>query len=340
MIIKNTCFSLVGLWQMAFFFALPGVLLLPAKVSADGWDPDSSASASGSIVNTRHNLTISYNANFGGVMAYARNQYDDVCVYCHTPHGANSRIDAPLWNRTVNDVASYAIYDKPTTLMRPTSVPGPSSLTCLSCHDGTISIDSVLNMPGSGWDPMNSGLRNAEVGTSNISFLDQWRAAGNSGPSSPTSRHMALGGSSFTCASYCHNPESEKNAGWTDFTAFVIGEDLRNDHPIGILYPDTFGPGVEFNPPDTAIPGKWAFFDTNGNNHADTNEVRLYDSGDGYEVECASCHDPHGVESGGEGSRFNPSFLRVNNGVVGSHAGVAGIVSHGGSALCLTCHTK
>ncbi len=333
--LKNTCFSAVGLWRAVVFLAFSGILFLSTNASADGWDPGSGTTASGSIANTRHNLTTSWNSY--DYMSSARNQYNDVCVYCHTPHGANSQIDAPLWNRTINDANNYAIYDKPTTLMRPVSVPGPGSLTCLSCHDGTISIDSVLNMPGSGWDPMNSGQRNTEVGTSNASFLGQWRDAGNSGPMSV---HMTLGGPGLTCAEYCHNPANADLTGWTDFTAFVIGEDLRNDHPVGVLYPDTFGPGVEFNPPDTSVPGKWAFFDTNGNNYADTNEVRLYDSGGGFEVECASCHDPHGVPSGGEGSRFSPSFLRVNNGVVGSHAGVTGIVSHGPSALCLTCHTK
>ncbi len=39
-------------------------------------------------------------------------------------------------------------------------------------------------------------------------------------------------------------------------------------------------------------------------------------------------------------SQADPSFLRVNNGIAGNHAGTAGIVSHGPSALCLTCHTK
>jgi hypothetical protein len=67
------------------------------------------------------------------------------------------------------------------------------------------------------------------------------------------------------------------------------------------------------------------FFDLNGNGRPDTREVRVYDSGDGFEVECASCHDPHGVPSAGAGSSFIPTFLRVAN---------------AGSALCLTCHTK
>ena len=123
----------------------------------------------------------------------------------------------------------------------------------------------------------------------------------------------------------------------------MIGTDLRNDHPVGVLFPDVFTPVTDFNEPNVKLPGEMAFFDTNGNNRADPDEVRLYDSGEGYEVECASCHDPHGVPSGGSGTntRFSPSFLRVNNGIGSiNHDGNAGIVSNGPSALCLTCHTK
>lgn len=53
----------------------------------------------------------------------------------------------------------------------------------------------------------------------------------------------------------------------------------------------------------------------------------LFDTGDGHEVECASCHDPHGVGPGpgGSGNPFNRTFLRVANGA---------------SALCLACHVN
>ena len=53
--------------------------------------------------------------------------------------------------------------------------------------------------------------------------------------------------------------------------------------------------------------------------------ANAFESGDGFEVECGSCHDPHGVPSGGNGSAFLPTFLRVTN---------------AGSAVCLTCHNK
>jgi len=327
-----------------------GMLLSTGSAFADGWDPNSALAGTemGSIANTRHNMTMSYNSNHA-VMDLFRNDYGAICVYCHTPHGGNTQIQAPLWNRTIGNKGSYKIYDTPTTLMRPIGTPGPNSLTCLSCHDGTIAIDSVLNMPGSGQAPNNTaGLTNNITGTSNLDFLSLWATvAGNAGP--PPISHATLGPelgglnpdiggvTDGTCA-LCHAAD----IGVESYAAFMLGTDLRNDHPVGVLFPDTFTPVTDFNEPDVKLPGRMAFFDGNGNNHADPDEVRLYDTGDGYEVECASCHDPHGVPSGGSGTntRFSPSFLRVNNGIGATHAGNAGIVSNGPSALCLTCHAK
>lgn len=315
-----------------------GLFSLGSIALADGWDPTSQASAMGSIANTRHNLTITYNANGGG-MDFARNQYTAICVYCHTPHGGNKQIQAPLWNRTINP-GNYTLYDKPTTLMRPIGLPGPNSLTCLSCHDGTIAIDSILNMPGSGLNPANGALRNNEVGTSNQSFLDTWVSSG-AGTGPVAGQHLTLGaelGTGNSGCDGCHN--AGRFLGAPDYSAFMLGTDLRNDHPIGVQFPTTFGTDVDFNEPNVNIPNRMSFFDGNGNGHADKNEVRLYDSGEGPEVECASCHDPHGIPSNGAGTRFNPSFLRVNNGIAGDHDGTTGIISDGPSELCLTCHAK
>jgi len=330
-----------------------GLAVFAGASVADGWDPASNAGARGSIANTRHDMTMDYTsgggADVGFIMNGFRNDYGAICVYCHTPHGGNTQIQAPLWNRTINN-GTYTIYDKPTTLMRPIGQPGPNSLTCLSCHDGTIAIDSVLNMPGSGLNPVNSTLANNSTGTSNLAFLDQWSAAGNEGP--PPGTHATLGpdlgnGSLGGTCGTCHFADgaitSSAGGFLQSYRAFMIGTDLRNDHPVGVLFPDAFTPVTDFNEPNVKLPGRMAFFDGNGNNHADPDEVRLYDTGDGYEVECASCHDPHGVPSGGSGTntRFSPSFLRVNNGIGGpSTAGNAGIVSNGPSALCLTCHAK
>lgn len=308
------------------------LVLLCAEISADGWNPNTEATNNLSIGNTRHNLTMSYLpaiAGGGAIMDNARNNYFEICVYCHTPHGANRQVNAPLWNRTINQ-SSYLIYDKPRTLNRPIGQPGPNSLTCLSCHDGTISIDSVINMPGSG------KYLTAQETTVNTDFLNSWQSS--------AVVHATLGGTpgSDQECTYCHSAGG--GASGFPFENFVIGVDLRDDHPIGIQFPTSFNAWEDFRDPNLTYttPGGalMKVFDTNGNGHPDTNEARLYDSGDGPEVECASCHDPHGVPSGDDASTFNPSFLRINNGVAGSHAGVSGVTSNRGSALCLTCHVK
>ena len=321
--------------QIVLSLSLVGVGMagVGAVAFADGWDPNTSAANMGSIAETRHNLTVEYNPS-GSVMNLARNNYGEVCVYCHTPHGANKQINAPLWNRTINDVNNYIVYDTPTTigLENRLSVPGPNSLTCLSCHDGTIAIDSVLNMPGSG------GVGNNEVGISNTDFLDIWPAAGRAGT---VGAHFTLGpelgvGPGPGGCNICHNSALAEVNVAPDYSVFMLGTDLRNDHVIGITFPTTFGPGIDYNKPEVIIPNKWAFFDTNGTGFAEKYEVRLYDSGAGPAVECASCHDPHGIPSDNNNtsSEFIPSFLRISNSAPNSD-GIGGP-----SGLCLTCHAK
>lgn len=270
----------------------------------------------GGITNTRHNLTQSYLGAGSSIMDPFRNNYGEVCVYCHTPHGANTTVALPLWNRTIKST-TYSTYDTlgTTTLTQTVKQPGRNSLSCLSCHDGTVAIDSIINMPGSG------GYNKAQETTQNDAFLNTWK--GNSGGgAAPT--HAGMNSGSTNCL-LCHNiPNSEPAI--PNWGVAYIGTDLTNDHPVGIHFPNP-GPGVDFNQPTKQNGSAIAFFDTDGNGRADPNNIRLYDSGNGngYSVECASCHDPHGVPSGGVGSANNPVFLRISN---------------AGSAVCLTCHVK
>ncbi len=279
------------------------LLCLGGTLLADGWDPTSKAPNVDSIVNTRHNMSMSYLGGGAANMDAARNDYGEVCVYCHTPHGANGTIDAPLWNRT-NRNTTYTLYNKPLTSGQTPTPPGANSLVCLSCHDGTVAIDSVINMPNrpglDSWDP-------AQQTSQNDTFLNTW-------PDNTPVRHATLN----DCL-MCHN---STNVFAPDFTVFMLGTDLTDDHPVGVSYPDTAI--YDFNEPSTTR-GNLRFFDTNGNGRADNNELRLYNSGDGFEVECASCHNPHGTPvSGGTGGALIPSFMRVER----------------QSTLCLTCHNK
>lgn len=301
--------------------ALLAGVLSGAWINADAdTDLPTKFSNRGSIANTRHNMT-QRQAEGGGPtgasMDQYRNDYQEVCVYCHTPHGANANVQIPLWNRTIK-TTTYTTYNQlgTSTLTQPVTQPGPNSLACLSCHDGQVGVDSVINMPGSG------GYGPGQVAEQSNSFLNAWN--NTRGPDAGAHLGLADGANIGSGCLACHSSGSMvvgSNA--TDFTVFAIGTDLRNDHPVGVRFP-AVGAGVDFKPPTASRVGV-AWFDNNGNQRPDTNEVRMYDSGQGFEVECASCHDPHGVPSGGSGSGFNPTFLRVTN---------------TGSTLCLTCHTK
>ncbi len=70
---------------------------------------------------------------------------DRVCVFCHTPHNANPNV-RPLWNRDV-PTDTYKLYDTTVsaTLNATVNQPQGDSLLCLSCHDGVIAINALLN---------------------------------------------------------------------------------------------------------------------------------------------------------------------------------------------------
>jgi predicted CXXCH cytochrome family protein len=72
----------------------------------------------------------------------------EICIVCHTPHNADTTVtDAPLWNHEVT-TATYTLYDSPTLDSTPEQPSGASRL-CLSCHDGTVAIDSYGGNTGS-----------------------------------------------------------------------------------------------------------------------------------------------------------------------------------------------
>lgn len=71
---------------------------------------------------------------------------DEVCVFCHTPH--SNQATTLLWNRTAS-TATYTVYSSP-TMQAALPQPGGASKNCLSCHDGTVAFNSLINSPGSG----------------------------------------------------------------------------------------------------------------------------------------------------------------------------------------------
>jgi predicted CXXCH cytochrome family protein len=112
------------------------IIGLPARVRAQ----------TDNVSVTKHDLSVLSGGNaptIGDNLA----DYGEVCVYCHTPHTGS--ISAPLWNRSFSS-ATYNLYDanhSSTIDMNVDAQPSGTSLACLSCHDGTIGLDVVVNAP-------------------------------------------------------------------------------------------------------------------------------------------------------------------------------------------------
>ncbi len=99
------------------------------------------ATASAQITGTKHDLSAT--ATTLGVT-----NYNQICVYCHAPHNASTTL--PLWNHTPTTTVTFQMYNSAassTMDMTVGTAPGTVSLACLSCHDGTIGLDVVQNVP-------------------------------------------------------------------------------------------------------------------------------------------------------------------------------------------------
>lgn len=92
----------------------------------------SAMAAPGTITGSPHDFSS------GGTSAY-KGSNEQTCIYCHTPHGAAG--SAALWNRTMSS-STFTAYASGTLNAAGGGQPGNVSKLCLSCHDGTIAVDS------------------------------------------------------------------------------------------------------------------------------------------------------------------------------------------------------
>ncbi len=130
--------------------------------------------AHASISSTKHNLSIN-----GTGTVHSTNE-TEICIFCHTPHQAIKNDNIPLWNHTLSSEASYGVYTSPTfdgastiqDLGGTDATTAAVSNLCLSCHDGTIAINSLNNPSNAtGANPTMVGTGTGGVmpaGTSNI----------------------------------------------------------------------------------------------------------------------------------------------------------------------------
>jgi len=125
----------------------------------------------------------------------------EVCIFCHTPHGGKTN---GLWNKPDADPtllgSSWEFYTSGTAsnTVKAVAAINPESMMCLSCHDGSISVNHLLNYGQV--DPIYTDANGSDVTT----------VVGRSGGASPR-----IGG----------NPDDVGNTG-----------KLGDDHPISFSY--------------------------------------------------------------------------------------------------------
>jgi hypothetical protein len=192
-----------------------------------------------------------------------------ICSACHAPHNGTNGALGQLWNHTPSAVTPYLMYTSGS--MTPGGgQPSGTSKLCLSCHDGTVAVDSFGGATGG--DGSTLALKSSNIGG-------------------------------------------------------VAGNDLTNDHPIGIDYATAFtADGALWATSTMVTIGSAAPYKTK----TDTLVKTLLNGGT--TVECASCHDVHNTFSMPAGSGIGGSGTTTTNKLLR--------VSVKGSALCIACHDK
>ena len=310
------------------------------------------------VRNTLHNLSSSNLVAGVNITTGAGGGTTEVCVFCHTPHGANLGApgSAPLWNRAISQSGgTFTMYSAPN--FERTSISGRPvgvSLACLSCHDGSISLDALINLPGSGGFVFTNNISNAGDAFGGTTNLVQ-----------------PAGGSDFLLGtqemSSVERTDSGPNYGVIETGAAPfpnLTRNLEDDHPLSFEFPNGQGSFAD-DPQFSAVGGDLRSVNQVGQigviastflvTPVDVRDaLRTYPADGGVTwttpgwIECASCHNPHAPR---------PVFLRLPNTSTALPTGggtqtldSAGLVSldftlvadnpNGASAICLSCHNK
>ncbi|MDT8442495.1 MAG: hypothetical protein RQ723_12660 [Desulfuromonadales bacterium] len=230
------------------------------------------------VANTLHNLS-STSVVFS---SYASTNLDEICVFCHTPHGGS--LSGPLWNHDLPNATSFTHYTSAS--LSPTlqglsvsRAVNDESLLCMACHDGSVAVDHLINDPNVlGGTPIMTGF-----GT-DVDIISMFGMAG-----------PRIG-------------ESPATPGGTG--------NLSDDHPISFSYSAVLADPIysvggarhlELRPIGNVTDGA-SVLGWNGEG------VRLF--GNDNRVECSTCHDPHvDYESGINAPKnYTPFLIRPNDG--------------------------
>ncbi len=247
---------------------------------------------------TRHNLSA---AGPGSVKAVSETQ---VCVFCHTPHGATADV-TPLWNRKLSN-QTYTPYTSSSldanAIQGTLDQPGGSSKLCLSCHDGTLAIGSVNVLNGQGSD--------ARQGTRSIGVT----GAGTGDVMPP-------------------------GAGATTGFTRSLGTDLANDHPISVSFTSALAArDGELRNVDASQKwpaGSGTVIGVRAPGYRPRVPLEPTGTGATGQVQCATCHDPHTRET--NATKGNQKFLRLSRFQEGAPAAA---YDASNDIICLACHDK
>jgi hypothetical protein len=319
-------------------------IFLLANVGLNGGS--SFAARMSDVKNTKHNLSISGPGTVKAVeYSGVTTKQSQICVFCHTPHGATLGVN-PLWNKRISS-AVYSTYTSSSldadAILKSDPLyadytdlqinnllkqPGGSSKLCLSCHDGTLAVGNVNVMWG--------------LGTS----TSQWSMAmlGTSGADTKLmGGKMPYGG--FGTVS---GVVSGVSSGYTR----NLGIDLTNDHPISVNYTKALadrdgelrsvvGPGVGVpaaNLQKSVEVGGYTLgqiVGIRGSGYRPLAPLEPTGSAGVGQIQCAACHDPHLRET--DTSVGNQKFLRLNRFQEGPPTGSYNSFNDIG---CVACHDK
>jgi predicted CXXCH cytochrome family protein len=137
----------------------------------------------------------------------------DACAACHIPHRYQRRLVADTASNGVapqparRQLALYRLTGQRPTFTTDRYTPGPSSLVCLGCHDGTIASSTIgsshalLAGVRAGFDLTDGvGLRDHPIGVPYPTDRGEYRSPGYA-----EARGVALPEGRIECVS-CHNP--------------------------------------------------------------------------------------------------------------------------------------
>jgi predicted CXXCH cytochrome family protein len=251
-----------------------------------------------SVVNTVHNLSVT------GPGTVKASTETEVCIFCHTPH--NSKPAGPLWNR--NDPgATYVLYNS-STLQAVPGQPDGSSVLCLSCHDGTIALGSVVSRTtdisfSGGVTKMPAGRSNFTTDLSDdhpVSFLYNSAlsvADGHLKDPAAVSYPVSLENGKVQCTS-CHDPHINV------YTDFLVASTRFSGlcfkcHDRNYWAPSSHNTSTK----------AWSGTGTNPWQHTPYTTVA--------ENACESCHNPH--NAGGRQRLMN--YLAEENNCLNCHDG-------------------